>query len=83
MWRYLTGFGPCGAPLGPKSFDQVPRILEGCEAWRTLLSLLEDEPWHPNLYGCEHSIDNTDIIYICHMYTFTYTQYSEIHRAAG
>ena len=29
-----------------KIFDQVPRILEGCEAWRTLLSLLEDEPWH-------------------------------------
>jgi len=23
--------------------SQVPRILEGCEAWRTLLSLLEDE----------------------------------------
>ena len=23
---------------------QVPRMLEGCEAWRTLLSLLEDEP---------------------------------------
>ena len=24
--------------------SQVPRLLEGCEAWKTLLSLLEDAP---------------------------------------